>query len=132
MSEPVRILLISPDLMIASRIAGLGPSANAAVETLGSLAAAPAGGPVDIALVDLQGFSGTVAERMAEVRSVVAARAGADDAGRPTRIVAFGPHVAKQRLDDALAAGADDAVSRGELLGAFPALVSRWCQPARR
>jgi hypothetical protein len=130
MSEPVRILLFSPDLMIASRIAGLGPSANAGVETLGSLTAERAGDPIDIALVDLQGFSGTVAELLAQVRSVVAARAGA--AGRPTRIVAFGPHVAKQRLDDALAAGADEAVSRGELLGAFPALVSRWSQPARR
>jgi hypothetical protein len=35
--------------------------------------------------------------------------------------------VAKQRLDGARAAGADDAVSRGELLGAFGALVRRWC-----
>jgi hypothetical protein len=40
--------------------------------------------------------------------------------------VAFGPHVHRQRLDDAVAAGADEAVSRGELLGSFPALVRRW------
>jgi hypothetical protein len=35
--------------------------------------------------------------------------------------------VAKQRLEDARAAGADEAISRGELLGGFPALVNRWC-----
>ena len=38
------------------------------------------------------------------------------------RLIAFGPHVHKQRLDDAVAAGVDEAVSRGELFGGFPAL----------
>jgi hypothetical protein len=44
------------------------------------------------------------------------------------RIVAFGPHVANDRLDQAKAAGADASVSRGELLGGFPAIVKRWCE----
>jgi hypothetical protein len=48
--------------------------------------------------------------------------------GKAARLVAFGPHVAKDRLDQAAAAGADAAVSRGELLGGFPAIVRRWCQ----
>jgi hypothetical protein len=41
--------------------------------------------------------------------------------------VAFGPHVAKDRLEQAKAAGADASVSRGELLGGFPAIVKQWC-----
>ncbi len=44
------------------------------------------------------------------------------------KLIAFGPHVHKQRLDDAVAAGVDEAVSRGELLGGFPALLRRWIQ----
>jgi hypothetical protein len=34
--------------------------------------------------------------------------------------------VAKERLAEAEAAGADATVSRGELLGGFAALVRRW------
>jgi hypothetical protein len=47
--------------------------------------------------------------------------------GKAARLVAFGPHVAKERLDQAKAAGADAVVSRGEMLGGFPAIVKRWC-----
>ena len=46
------------------------------------------------------------------------------------RLIAFGPHVHKQRLDDAVAAGVDEAVSRGELFGGFPALLRRWLSPS--
>jgi hypothetical protein len=41
--------------------------------------------------------------------------------------VAFGPHVATHLLEEARAAGVDDVVSRGALLGSFAALVQRWC-----
>jgi hypothetical protein len=47
--------------------------------------------------------------------------------GRAARLVAFGPHVAKDRLEQAKAAGADASVSRGELLGGFPAIIKQWC-----
>ena len=38
----------------------------------------------------------------------------------------FGPHVARERLALARDAGADDVVSRGELLGGFAGLLRRW------
>ena len=40
-------------------------------------------------------------------------------------IVAFGPHVAVDRLAEAAEAGADLVVSRGEVLGALPTVVER-------
>ena len=43
-----------------------------------------------------------------------------------TKLIAFGPHVQKERLAESVAAGADAAVSRGELLGGFQGLVRRW------
>jgi hypothetical protein len=51
---------------------------------------------------------------------------GPSSTGTGTRIVAFGPHVARARLALARDAGADDVVSRGELLGGFAALLRRW------
>jgi hypothetical protein len=125
MTGGIRILLVSPDLMATSRIAGLGRAADCAVETLRSLDGSPQGGPYDLVLLDLQAVAGDPAVLVSRIRGLVEAAAG--QAGRPFRLVAFGPHVAKQRLDEARAAGADDAVSRGELLGSFPALVRRWC-----
>jgi hypothetical protein len=49
-----------------------------------------------------------------------------EPAERPGRVVAFGPHVAGDRLRAAVAAGCDEAVSRGELLGGFASLLRRW------
>ena len=45
--------------------------------------------------------------------------------GQRAAIIAFGPHVAVDRLAEAATAGADLVVSRGELLGALPAVVER-------
>lgn len=120
----VQILLVSPDLMSTSRIASLARPLGGQVETLRSLDQAPQGGPFDLVLVDLQGLSGDAAVIVSRVRAVMAQSAAQGE--RPVRIVAFGPHVHKQRLDDALAAGALAAVSRGELLGSFAGLVGRW------
>jgi len=123
MDEPRRILLVSPDLLATSRIAALGRECGATVETLRSLDERPPG-PYDLVLVDLDANRGDPAVILARTR---AALEGA--ARRPTgvpKLVAFGPHVHRQRLEESLAAGADEAVSRGELLGSFPALVRRW------
>ncbi|RLS76732.1 MAG: hypothetical protein DWI03_08330 [Planctomycetota bacterium] len=123
-----RILLATPDLMAGSQIAALARDAHASLETLRSLDASPAGGPYDLLLLDLQGIAGDPALTVPRLRQIATAGDAATSAPRPV-LVAFGPHVAKQRLDAARAAGADDAVSRGELLGAFGALVRRWCEP---
>lgn len=124
--EPTTILLVSPDLMATSRLAALAREAGAGLETLRDLDAAPRGGPYAVVLVDLQAVAGDPAVIVARVRAALERTA---NAGSP-RLVAYGPHVAKGRLDDALTAGCDAAVSRGELMGAFGALLRRWCGPA--
>jgi hypothetical protein len=122
--EDLRILLVSPDLMATSRLAALGREHGARVETLRSIDEPVRECSCDVVLLDLQATLGDPAVVISRLRGFVA---GADDPGTPRpRLVAFGPHVARQRLDDARAAGADEVLSRGELLGSFPALVRRW------
>jgi CheY-like chemotaxis protein len=121
----LRILLVSPDLLSTSRLAGLARSVSARLETLRSLDDAAPAGPFDLVLLDTHAVPGDPAVSVARLRAI-AERQRAEH-GRAPRVVAFGPHVAKQRLEDARAAGADEAISRGELLGGFPALVNRWC-----
>jgi hypothetical protein len=120
------ILLVSPDLLSTSRIAGLARQAGGRLETLRSLDDQLPGGPYDLVLLDLQTVSGDPAVLVTRVRALVEPQRAVT--GKAARLVAFGPHVAKDRLDQAAAAGADAAVSRGELLGGFPAIVRRWCQ----
>jgi CheY-like chemotaxis protein len=124
MTEPLRILLVSPDLLSTSRIAGLARPLPAQLETLRSLDDAVPGGPYDLMLLDLQTVPGDPAVVVTRVRGLIEAQRAAS--GKDARLVAFGPHVAKERLEQARAAGADAVVSRGELLGGFAALVNRW------
>ncbi len=124
MTDPIRILLVSPDLLSTSRIAGLARPLPGHVETLRSLDDAVPGGPYDLMLLDLQTVPGDPAVVVSRVRGLIEAQRAA--AGKEARLVAFGPHVAKERLAQAQAAGADAVVSRGELLGGFATLVSRW------
>ena len=123
MPNTPRILLVSPDLMVASRIAGLAVTAGAAVDTIATLdAPLPSAGYV-VVIVDLQGQGGDAAALVARARERLAGHGPRPEAG--PALVAFGPHVAVDRLAAARAAGADDVVSRGELLGAFAAVMSR-------
>lgn len=124
MSDELRILLVSPDLLSTSRIAALARPLAARVETLRSLDDEPHDGPFDLVLLDLQSLTGDAAVIVA--RAVKLVERQVDGTGRTAKLVAFGPHVHKERLTDAVAAGADAAVSRGELLGSFPGLVKRW------
>lgn len=118
-TPPLNVLLISPDLMVTSRLAGLARELPARIETLRSLDGAGAGPRhCRLAVIDLGAIDGDPAVIIAKVRAVV---------GGDAVVAAFGPHVARQRLDDARVAGADHVVSRGELLGAFASLVRRWC-----
>lgn len=116
----MHILLISPDLMISSRIAPLAAAAGATVAAVGSADATAAPGPYDLVLLDLQTPAADTATLVAKAREMLAA---VQKAAPP--IVAFGPHVATQRLDDAKAAGAAEAISRGGLLGGFQAVLAR-------
>lgn len=118
------ILLVSPDLMSTSRIAGLARGAGGRLETLRSLEGPLPGGPYDLVLLDLQAVQGDPAVLV--TRCLALLEPQRTQAARMARLVAFGPHVAKDRLDQAKAAGADAAVSRGELLGGFPAIIKRF------
>jgi len=121
-----QILLVSPDLLSTSRIAGLAREAGGQLATLRSLDDPLPSGSYDLVLLDLQAMNGDPAVLVTRVLALL----NPQRESQPERlapIVAFGPHVAKDRLDQAKAAGADAAVSRGELLGSFPAIVKRWC-----
>ena len=112
------ILLVSPDLLIGSRLAGLAGGCSMSLDTVTGVSATPRQAAYDLVLLDLQGDAAPAADLVAAARRL----AGGPDA----RVVAFGPHVARERLDAARVAGADDVLSRGELLGGFPALLRRW------
>ncbi|MFM8497911.1 MAG: hypothetical protein ACKOEM_20670 [Planctomycetia bacterium] len=124
MADELKILLVSPDLLATSRIAALARPLPARLETLRSLDDDPPEGPFDLILLDLQALAGDAAVIVA--RSLKLAERQKAESGRTPKLVAFGPHVQKDRLADAHAAGADAAVSRGELLGSFVGLVRRW------
>lgn len=123
MEASTHILLITSDLMVASRIDGLAKSAGARLETVGNLQSPPHAGPFDIVLLDLQSLSGDAGAIVGRARLMLDQLPA--QAATPAKVIAFGPHVHKQRLDDATAAGATLAVSRGELLGDFAAVIAR-------
>jgi CheY-like chemotaxis protein len=122
MADGPRILLVSPDLMAISRLAALARQAGGSLESLRSFDAGPREDGYDLVLIDLQGMAEDPALLVSRVRAAVPGRNQASP-----RVVAFGPHVATARLEQARAAGADEAVSRGELLGGFPAVLRRCC-----
>jgi len=123
-TNELKILLVSPDLMSTSRIAALARPVPASVETLRSLDDEPRGGPFDLILLDLQALAGDPAVLVSRVAAINEKQRAQTD--KSAKLVAFGPHVAKERLAESVAAGADAAVSRGELLGGFHGLVKRW------
>ncbi len=117
---PLSILLITSDLMVSSRIAGAAAGIPATVASVGP-AAEPGGGPFDVIVVDLEAGRRSAADLVGRARRIVASQAEL----RPARIVAFGPHVAVDRLAEAKAAGADLVVTRGEALQSLPSVVHR-------
>jgi DNA-binding response OmpR family regulator len=116
--KTISILLVSSDLMATSRLASIGREAGADVETLATVAGTPRAAGYDVVLLDLQSLPGEPGGNVARGKAL-----GGDGA----KVIAFGPHVWKDRLDAAVAAGADDAVSRGEVMGGLPMLLARWC-----
>lgn len=114
------ILLISPDLMLTSRVAGLVASMAGQLETLSLCTATPKGEAFDLVLIDLGNLRPAPGELLTQLRTTLSRQP-------LPPIVAFGPHVHKDRLQAAHDAGAHDAVSRGELLGDFASCIARWC-----
>ena len=111
--------------MSTSKLAGLAKEAGGLLETLRNLSEQPRSKKYDLVLLDIQAFQEDPAVLVAKVRFLLDS---ISQKGVSMKLIAFGPHVHKQRLDDAVAAGVDEAVSRGELFGGFPALLRRWLQ----
>ena len=62
MNANKELLLVSPDLMATSRIAGLAHDVGLHIETLRNLSDSPKGGPFSYVLIDLQSVPGDVAD----------------------------------------------------------------------
>lgn len=123
MPDPDRLLLVSPDLMVSSRVAGLAARCGATADTIRDLDAVPPAAAYRLVILDLQGLPGDAGALVEQARERLAALGPRPGVG--PAVIACGPHVAVDRLEAARAAGADQVVSRGELLGAFAAVVER-------
>ena len=115
------ILLVCGDLLVTSRVAGAAAAGGVRLASCARVDRPPADGGYDVVILDLQ--AGDPAAAVTAARSLV----GGPGRGR---VVVFGPHVADGLFARALAAGADEAIARGELLGGFATLAARWGSPS--
>lgn len=110
-----RMLLVSGDLLAASRLAGAVGDGGGTLDVRAAVAGVAAGETYDVVLVDIQSCPDPAAA-IGRLREAVGPRG---------ILIAFGPHVWKERLEAALAAGADAAASRGEVLEGLMPLLDR-------
>lgn len=110
-----RILLVTTDLMASSRLAAAAERLGHGLDVRAAGKTTDATDVYDVVLIDVQACPDP-APMIACGRK--AARVGGT-------LVAFGPHVWKDRLDAAVAAGADLAASRGEVLEGLAGLLAR-------
>ena len=122
MTASHRVLLVSGDLMATSRLAAAARDAGIEMHVAVRLAEPAAGPAFDAVVLDLQTAGGDVAGKVTAARSLAAASGV---------VVAFGPHVWKDKLEAALAAGVDAAVSRGEVMSDLPGVLTRLGFPGK-
>ncbi len=116
-------LLISSDLMIASHATGAAQRAGCELHIVANLdAALQAVADHDASLVVLD--LGTPGNDPSNVVPKLRA-----DASKQIAVVAFGPHVQKQRLDGAREAGCEMVISRGQFHSQAEAIFRRFCMP---
>ena len=116
------VLLVSGDLMSASRVEGAVRQAGANWTQVSSAARAVefcASELVSLVLVDLATAGLNVAELVASLKS--------NGEGSPA-IVAYGPHVHEAALEAAQAAGCDAVLSRGQFMSQAAAIVAQFAQ----
>jgi DNA-binding response OmpR family regulator len=112
------VVLLSGDLMSASRIEGAARLAGASYRQVGTVDAAVEAcevNPAALVLVDLT-------TRGLDVASLVGRTKELADA-KPT-IIAYGPHVHEAVLAAAEAAGCDQVLSRGQFMSRVDALIA--------
>ncbi|MFM8733878.1 MAG: hypothetical protein ACKOC8_01585 [Pirellulales bacterium] len=116
MTASHRVLLVSGDLMATSRLAAAGRDAGIEMHVAVRLPEPASGAAFDAVVLDLQAAGSDVAGQVTAARRLAAASGV---------VVAFGPHVWKDKLEAAVAAGADAAVSRGEVMSDLPGVLTR-------
>ena len=115
---PGRIILISNDLMVVSRVQGAAAKCGAVVRAIGSVAAAVELQHEESAALILVDLS-TPAVAVADLVNAIKA------AGEPpARLVAFGPHVHEEKLAAARAAGCDSVLSRGKFFSDADSIIA--------
>ena len=115
----MRMILVSNDLMVVSRVQGAAAKAGASVEVASSVAGAGdalQGKAAELVIVDLGCSIVDLEEQVATLKSKAIA---------PVLVVAFGPHVHEDRLAAARAAGCDVVMSRGQFFAQIDALLSK-------
>jgi DNA-binding NtrC family response regulator len=116
------VVLLSGDLMGASRIEGAARLAGVDYQMIGSVDAAVdccAARPVALVMVDL-------ATSRLDVASLVERLKGRTD--NVPAIVAYGPHVHEAVLDAAKAAGCDQVLSRGQFMSQAGAIIAQFAK----
>ncbi|MGQ0633940.1 MAG: response regulator [Planctomycetaceae bacterium] len=119
-STPPSGLLISRDLFFTSKVTGTAAALGFRVETAPDVAAAQRRlqqAPVVCVFCDLADPALNVAELVSALRS----------APRP-KVVAFGSHVATERLQSARDAGCDEVMPRSRFSAQLPELLKGYLQ----
>ena len=114
-------LLVSFDLMLSSQASGAANRAGCELKVVPNIAAAVdalSQQPGTLVVLDL----GTPGNEPAEVVPKLRAATETELA-----IVAFGPHVHKQRLEAARAAGCEMVISRGQFHAQAEEIFRRYC-----
>ena len=114
------VLLLSGDLMGASRVEGAVRQVGTAFRMVGSVDAAAqwcAEQPVSLVIVDLATAGVDVSELVSRLTGC---------GGNAPAIVAYGPHVQEAVLDTAQSAGCDAVFARGQFMGQVAAIITKY------
>jgi DNA-binding NarL/FixJ family response regulator len=115
----VRVLLLTSDLVFASKVAAAATRQGVTLETaLGPAALVDklAASPARLVIVDLNTARLDLADLVPRVRATVPAPA----------VLAFGPHVQEAMLAAAQKAGCDHVMSRGQFNAQMDAILARY------
>jgi DNA-binding NarL/FixJ family response regulator len=113
----MRVVLLSNDLMVVSRVQGAAVRVGAAVRALSNASQAIescGAEQADVLIVDLATPSLDLVTLVNQLKA---------NATLSTRVVAFGPHVHEDRLEAAREAGCDVVMSRGKFFAEIDAML---------
>jgi CheY-like chemotaxis protein len=114
------ILFLTNDLMFTSRVAGATTRLGMTLKTTGTPAALIdllAAERESLVLLDLSLLGLDPRALVAELKTI---------ANPPRAIIAYGPHVHENRLADAVAAGCDEVLSRGQFSARMEETLAKW------